>query len=348
MIKEVNIPADIKLICDIENIARVISVHKDRYTIQSINSVLHAEITGKLRFSAESSEDLPTVGDWVEMMTFDEDMAIIISLFPRKTSLQRKAVGRVSQAQIIAANVDYCFVVMSLDDNYNINRLERYISLILGCSIQPIIILSKTDLNLNAQIFENQLVDRFPNIEIISSSNMNRISFNKILYLLKPNKTYCFIGSSGVGKSTIINHLIGSNLMNTQAVSESNNKGRHTTSHRQLFFMSNDAMIIDTPGMRELGMTNITHGINLSFSRISELSRFCKYDDCSHEYEPDCAVIKALSDGVLSIKEYDNYQKLRKEQAYYNETSLDRKRKGKDLAKKIKEVKMNIKSNKFQ
>lgn len=333
------IPESIREKADIENIARVICVHKERYTIKTAEGTKSAEITGNMRYGAQDRTDFPAVGDWVEFMPFDEDMAIINAVLPRFSTLQRKAVGEEAQAQLIASNIDFCFVVMAFNQDFNIKRLERYISIIYDGKIQPIIVLSKTDLQEDFLRLAQQVEQRFPDIPIVCTSTADEGSFEQIESQLEAGKTYCFVGSSGVGKSTIINHLLGEEVLATKTLSNSNQKGRHTTTHRELFHLPNGAMLIDTPGMRELGMVDNARGLEMTFSAMSDLAKACKYSDCTHTNEPGCAILEALEDGSLSESEYDNYIKLYKEQAHYAETLQDKKQKGKELARKIKEVK---------
>lgn len=347
MYSNFNIPELVQEHTTTDQIAHVVAVHKDRYTIKCTSGVFSAEITGNMRFSAEQRSDLPAVGDWVEFMPFDEHSAVITRLIPRYSMLQRKAAGETSQAQLIAANIDYCFVVMSLNHDYNINRLERYISIIYDGNIEPKIILSKTDLQSNLQEMVDQIESRFPNIEVLCTSTAETSSIEALKAKLLPGKTYCFVGSSGVGKSTLLNHLLEHKTLATREISESNNKGKHTTTHRELYSLPNGAMIIDTPGMRELGMVDNSTGLAMTFSNINALAQECKFKNCSHLNEPGCAVLQALEDAELNQSEYENYRKLQKEQRFYAESLQERKNKGKHLSKLIKEVKANKKKYKY-
>jgi len=340
----ISIQEDIQLQnIDSENLARVVAVHKERFVIRNTADTFNAEITGNLRYSAISNEDFPAVGDWVEMTAFDENTAIITSLLKRVSSIQRRAVGKYGEAQMIAANVDYCFIVMALDQNFNLNRLDRYVSICEGGAVKPIVLLSKSDL-VETELAEDQkqaVLERYSQIDVMHLSALTEDGLQELSERLEEKQTYCFIGSSGVGKSTIVNHLLGSEALKTSALSESNQKGRHTTSHRELFVLPNGSIIIDTPGMRELGMADNSEGIDVTFSQISDLSESCRFSDCTHTSEKGCAILDALEEGEISEDEYDNYQKLQREQEHYAESQKDKRKKGKQLSKMIKQVKSN-------
>lgn len=334
---------------DRSNIARIIKEHKERYIISTSEKEYEAEITGNLRFSAKSREDFPAVGDWVEFIPFEENSAIIQKLIPRRTLLERKSVSSNSEKQIIAANIDIAFIVQSVDRDFNINRLERYISLIHSGLITPVIILNKTDL-ISEDKLQNilkNISDRFKDVKIISTSNVTNDGIKKLNLFLEKGKTYCFVGSSGVGKSSIINTLLEESFIKTNQLSASTNKGKHTTTHRELIITNNGSIIIDTPGMREIGLTDVTEGIEKTFANIEDLSKECKFKDCTHTDESDCAVLDALESGIIDQKTLDNFKKLLRESQHFKNSVADKRKKDKEFGKMIKKVVKERKKNKF-
>jgi ribosome biogenesis GTPase len=321
-------------------LARVITVHKERYIIQSSTSVLKAEITGDIRFGAQSAADFPTVGDWVHFVPMDDDNAIINEVLPRFSKLERQAVGKHGNVQLIAANVDVAFIVQAVGHDFNPNRLERYFAVCYAGNIQPFLVLSKTDLvsETECKTLMDEVKNRIRNIKIIAISNETKQGFNLLRNELEARKTYCFLGSSGVGKSTIINHLLNREALETRSISESTSKGRHTTSHRELFVLENDSIVIDTPGMRELGVTDSADALEMTFDAISDLTSDCRFSDCSHTNETGCAVLAALERGELSEDAYENYLKLKREQEHFSSTLYEKRQRDKEFGKMIKSV----------
>jgi len=322
-------------------IARVITVTKESYIIRNGKNDVIAELTGRLMFTAESKLDYPTVGDWVYAQYYDGDsLAIIHEIIPRKTILKRKTSGKRIEFQLVAANIDTAFIIQSLDANYNLRRLERYLVMINAANIRPIVLLSKSDL-LSPEELEEKLAGihkLMPSIQIIAFSNKSNFGLQQIIELLVPKETYCLLGSSGVGKTTLLNNLLGDAQFETQAIREKDGKGRHTTTRRQLNFLPNGAMLIDTPGMREMGNFGIESGINDTFDEIAELSKQCQYNNCSHTQEAGCAVLLALQNGTISQERYQNYERMNKESAYYEMSYLEKRRKDKQFAKLCKSV----------
>jgi len=329
-------------------IARVISQHKDRYTINTASKEFDAELIGNLRFTAQNRNDLPAVGDWVAISEYDENKALIHAVFPRKSLLERKAVGKLGQAQIIATNIDFGIIVQSVNRDFNINRLERYLTICNASKIEPIIVLSKVDL-IEKQELEAVLIkvkERIKNIPLIAISNQTQFGIDQLKSKLIKGNTYCLLGSSGVGKSTLINTLTGINLMETGEISEGIDRGKHITSHRELVVFEN-GILIDNPGMREVGITDISDGIDITFDQIFDLTQNCKFSDCTHKIEIGCAVLAAIESGKLDYDSYTNFIKMEKERIHFESDSKERKKKDKEFGKMIKNVVKLRKKNKY-
>jgi ribosome biogenesis GTPase len=325
-------------------LARVVAVHKDSYTVTKRKGEVFSELSGHLLYSVESAIDLPTTGDWVYADFYDDDThAIIFDVLPRKTLLKRKTPGKSVDFQLIAANIDVAFIIQSLNENFNLRRLERYLVMINESSIEPIILLSKCDLVSKEEIddIKRRVLAIAPQTTVLEFSNFNRESIDSITSLLKKGHSYCLLGSSGVGKTTLLNSIIGAEKFETQSVSKKQSKGRHTTTSRQLVRLENGAMIIDTPGMRELGIISIDDGLDETFSEVLEIFQNCKFSNCSHTNEQGCAILAAIELGDLSEDRYQSYLKMKKE-AKFNEMSYSEKRKkDKDFGKLIKSVLKN-------
>ena len=328
-------------------VGRVVSEHKERYAVKTPEKEFDAELIGNLRFTAANRYDFPAVGDWVAFTEFDEGKALIHALYPRKSKLERKAVGKAGQVQLIATNVDYGFIVQAVDRDFNVNRLERYLTICYAAKIQPLIVLSKTDLT-SASDLESliaQVKQRIKEVPVIPVSLTG--GYEKLKPHIKSGLTYCLLGSSGVGKSTLLNSLSGKEQMLTGEISSSVNKGRHVTSHRELFVLENGGILIDNPGMREVGITDAGEGLNNTFNSIMDFAEDCLFPDCTHIHEKDCAVLEALAKGEIDQDSYSNYQKMEKEKKHFESDALERKKKDKDLGKVIKEFKKHRKNNKF-
>lgn len=338
--------SEVKEIDNDFGIGRIISVNKESYNISDGKKEYFGKLTGNMIYSSESPEDFPTVGDFVTFQSFEEEsLAIIHKVLDRKSLLKRKSAGKKVEYQLIAANVDYAIVIQALEGDLNMNRLERYIAMINEFNVQPIILFSKSDLiseeEKNRIILETK--SRAHKIEVYSFSNYNAENLEIIKKILEPGKTFCLIGSSGVGKTTLLNNLIGRDEFKTLEIRENDNKGKHSTTTRQLVVLENGAMIIDTPGMRELGNIGIADGIEQTFDEIAELSQNCKYADCTHTIEKGCAILAALEEGDLKEERYKNYIKLKKESEYYERSYLERKRRDKEFGKMVKTILKNKK-----
>jgi ribosome biogenesis GTPase len=325
--------------------ARVTAVDRDSYLIRNGDGEVRAELAGNFMFNAETEMDLPCVGDWVYVQYYDaETFAIIHDLFSRKTLLRRKMSGKAIDYQMIAANIDAAFILQSCDANFNIHRLERYLVMVNDGHIEPRLILTKCDL-VDAQELQRLVsVVREARIDcpILPISNRTGTGLEELRGMLEEGKTYCLLGSSGVGKTTTVNQLIGQALFDTQAVRDYDGKGRHTTARRQLTVLEQGAMLIDTPGMRELGTIGMSSGIDQSFIDIAEMSTGCRFRDCSHTTEDGCALLKAVQDGQLSKARYDSYLKLISESDYHEMSYAEKRKKDKDFGKFIKTVSKQI------
>ena len=328
-------------------IARVVAVHKDSYTITNGENDVHAELVGKLLYGAESPLDYPTVGDWVLVSFYDENtFSIIHEVIPRKSFLKRKTPGKKVDFQLIAANIDTAFIIQSMDDNFNLRRLERYLVMVNESNIQPIVLLSKSDL-LTAEEIESKISEVkeiMPRLHVQSFSNKNESEIKTVKDLLGPGQTYCLLGSSGVGKTTLINNLIGESKFMTKTVREKDSKGRHATTYRQLIKLDWGAMVVDTPGMRELGNFALQSGLDETFDEITALAENCQFKDCTHVREKGCAILNAVQNGQISKKRYENYIKMNKESAYNEMSYYEKRQKDKAFGKLVKNV-MKHKNN---
>ena len=318
-----------------ERRARVISQEKGIYKISNGTETKTAVISGKYRYEVQTVSDYPAVGDYViAEWPEDDSNAVITGLFPRKSCFIRKAAGTGKQEQIVAANVDTVFICMSLNNDFNIRRLERYLSIAYDSGAAPVVVLTKADLCIDMDEKIAEAMKAAPGTDIVAISSLAG-DYAAVMPYILPGKTVAFIGSSGVGKSTLINKLTGTDGIATREIGD-NDKGRHTTTHRELIELPNGAFVIDTPGMRELGMWDSDAGIDTAFSDIEELSRGCKYVDCTHTAEPGCAVLAALAAGTLDMARLESYRKLKTENAYAADSSryLEAKRtKFKEIAK---------------
>ena len=322
-------------------VGRVISEHRERYIVRTIKGEFEAEITGNMRFTAKSREDFPAVGDWVALTTHDLDFAIIHNILPRSSIIKRQAVGQFGEIQIIATNIDYAFLVQATDRDFNINRLERYLTICYSAKVKPVIVLTKTDLTDDLRINEilNSIKARIKNVPVIPVSNETKNGYEAINAFIEQGKTYCMLGSSGVGKSTLLNNLSGESLMRTDIISQSTNKGKHVTSHRELIILENGGILIDNPGMREVGIADSAGGLETTFDRIVRLSKNCKFKDCTHTTEIGCSVIEAVEKGEIDKASYENYLKMEREKIHFELTIAEKRKKDKQFGKMVSNYK---------
>lgn len=323
------------------DLARVVAVHKDSYTISNGEVDVIAESTGKIIFTASSPVDYPAVGDWVLANFYDENtFAIIHEILPRKTLLKRKTPGKKVDFQLIAANIDVAFIIQSLNENFNLRRLERYLVMVNDAKIQPIVLLSKSDLLEQEDIAAiiEEIHNIMPQLQVIAFSNENKSAVDSIKEIMQTGLTYCLLGSSGVGKTTLLNNLIGEAKFITKTVSKKESKGRHATTHRQLIKLDFGPLVVDTPGMRELGNFSVATGLGETFTEIADLSEKCQFSDCTHINEKGCAVLEAVENNQLPAERYQNYIKMTKESAYNEMSYLEKRKKDKQFGKFIKNV----------
>lgn len=329
-------------------VARVTAVQRDSYLVRNESSEVFAELAGSFAFSAVSSTDLPSVGDWALVQYHNAGtFAIIHGLLPRKSFLRRKTPGKKIDYQMIAANIDFALIVQSCDVDFNLRRLERYLVMVNEGQIEPILLLTKSDL-VGPEKLEQRIAEvRGANIKckVLPLSNVTGLGLDQVRQLLEPGKTYCLVGSSGVGKTTLLNHILGRDVFVTNTVRASDGKGKHTTTQRQLIVLDHGAMLIDTPGMRELGNIGVSSGLEESFSDIWSLAKTCKFTNCTHTQEKGCALLAAIEDGALQADRYQSYLKLMKESEYNELSYVEKRRKDKNFGKLVKTVMKHHKKN---
>jgi len=297
--------------------ARVIAGQRDLCTVLGPSGEMLAEVSGRYRSEAQRRADFPVVGDWVAIAPRPEEgRATIHALLPRSTSFMRKAAGEPVEEQVLAANIDIPLIVMALDHDFNIRRLERYITLAWSSGVQPVVVLNKADLCDELAERTAEARDAAIGVPVLDVSAETGAGVDAVAALLGPGKTAALMGSSGVGKSTLINRLLGVHRMATGGVREDDSRGRHTTTHREMVILPGGALLIDNPGMREVGLWGDEEDLDAAFSDIEERARDCRFSDCRHGAEPGCAVRAALEDGSITEARYESWRKLQRELAF--------------------------------
>ncbi|NTU90880.1 MAG: ribosome small subunit-dependent GTPase A [Chlorobiaceae bacterium] len=318
-----------------ETIARVAAVDRDLLLLVDETGQFRARLAGSYLHHHRLAVEFPCVGDWVRVEKQPgSDLGIIHALLERKTSLRRKSAGATIDYQMIAANVDYVVIVQSCHFDFNLRRLERYLVMVMDGGAEPYILLTKTDL-VEAAVLEKEIADIRAagiTIPILTLSNVTEEGIRELEHLLSAGSTYCFVGSSGVGKSTLINRLIGREMQETKSVSGTG-EGRHTTVRRELIRLEGGALVIDNPGMREFGVLCAEDGISKSYADISTIAAGCRYRDCTHTGEPGCAIQEALDSGEITRAHIDNYLKLRKESEYHEMSYAEKRKKNRDFGR---------------
>ncbi|MDF2556623.1 MAG: ribosome small subunit-dependent GTPase [Bacillales bacterium] len=320
-------------------IARISSCYRNVFKVWTTDGEKLAKVSGKFSFQVVSEEDMPVVGDWVITSKSNlQDEAVIHEILPRTSKLSRAKAGTEFGEQIIAANVDYCLIVMALNLDFNIRRLERYLTAVWDSGATPIIVLNKADLcnDLDEKMKAVEAISFGTQIIITSATDLEKMK--NLQSLLLKNKTYVLVGSSGVGKSTITNFLLGRDVQETTDIRFGDDKGKHCTTTRDLYYSEFGYCVIDTPGMREFALFGSEEGVSTSFKEITELALQCRFTDCTHKNEPGCAIQNALRNGSLTQERYTSYLKLLREEAYSlrkNDAKLmaEEKKKWKQISK---------------
>lgn len=321
---------------------RVTVTHKTCYEVVSEKGTFTCELSGNMMFAREQA-DYPCTGDWVIFQSVDADKGIIVDMLPRQKALYRLKTGSVSEKQALASHVDKAFIVQSLDDFFNVRRIERFLVQITEEGIQPALVLTKTDLGFDENRVQNELKHLSNKVQVFYSSTQQPESIEKLQVFIKPGETVVLTGMSGAGKSTLINTLCGQAVLQTSEISSATGKGRHTTTRREMVLMEGSGILIDTPGVKLFGMTNEENG---SLSEVLDIDRFegkCRFSNCQHVNEKGCAVIEAVEKGEIEREVYESFLKLRKEAWHYTASVHEKRQYERSFSKMVKEVKKHSK-----
>jgi ribosome biogenesis GTPase len=326
-------------------VGRVALEHKNTYILYTERGELWAEVTGKMQYQASGRQDFPAVGDWVVIrVSGAENRAMIHAVLPRKSKFSRKTAGAKTEEQIIATNIDTVFLISGLDGDFNLRRIERYLILVWESGANPIIILNKVDLCNDVEERRNAVESIALGVPIVVLSALNNQGLDALNAYLGKGQTVALLGSSGVGKSTLTNQLAGRNIQAVQDVRSGDDRGRHTTTHRELIVLPSGGLLMDTPGMREVQIWAGDESFQETFADIQTLAMHCRFHNCQHDTEPGCAVRQALEDGTLDYERFLSHQKLQKELNYLarkqdRKASLVEKERWKKITKSLRKMK---------
>ena len=317
---------------------RVTIVHRTCYEVVAGSGVFRCELTGNMMYG-KSDFELPCTGDWVIFQPFDEGMGIIVDMLPRSRTLCRRKIGTVAEKQAIAAHVDKAFIVQSLDDNFNVRRAERFMVQMREENITPVLVLNKADLGFDQQKVEEQIRHVTRQIPVFYTSIHESRTIFRLREFIAVGETVVFVGSSGVGKSSLVNALCEKSVLLTFGISQSTGKGRHTSTRREMVLMDGGGVLIDTPGVREFGLAVDDPGALDEILEIADYAQSCRFKDCEHINEPGCAVLDAVSRGILDRQVYESYLKLRRETWHFSASEHEKRKKEKSFTKLVDEVK---------
>lgn len=336
-------------------VARVIGEGRGSFRVKNADGEFQAKVTGKQMFHASSREDYPAVGDWVAVTALDDEQMVINAVYPRKTVIKRvfgdkNRIGEKNDIQIIAANVDVAFIVQSVGRDLNINRFERYIAMVTDVDITPIVIINKIDLVSSEEldVVIEEMQNRLHGVDMIYTSTVDGRGLDELKNHITKGKTYCLLGSSGVGKSSLVNVLRGTQDVKTGEISTYSDRGTHVTTRREVYFLESGGIIIDNPGIREVGMVDVDQGLNNVFDEIAEMASACKFTDCTHMHEPGCAVRDALESKVLDKEKYENYVSLKKEVEYRDMSVQQKKARDRSFGKYRRSVTKTFKKSGYK
>lgn len=317
---------------------RISIVHRTCYEVVSENGPILCELTGNMMYGKQDSE-LPCTGDWVIFQLFDDNRGIIVDLLPRERTLYRKKNGTVADKQVIACHVDKAFIVQGLDDNFNVRRAERFMVQIVEENIKPILVLNKADLGIDRHKIEGQIEHIARQVPVFFTSIHQPQTILRLRESIYEGETVVFVGSSGVGKSSLVNALCQKSVLLTSDISLSTGKGRHTSTRREMILMDGSGVLIDTPGVREFGLATGNPDSLAEVLEISDYAKSCRFKDCGHTGEPGCAVLEAVNSGVLDTEVYESYLKLRREAWHFSASEHEKRKKDKSFSKLVDEVK---------